>query len=93
MSPRWAEVAGYSLYLYFDEPHRRPHVAVRQGRTRVATVDLVTGELLAGALPPKALRAIQQLLADHRDAAIAAFEATVRHEFPGRLDTGTEEES
>lgn len=84
---------GDALYLYFDEPHRRPHIAVRQGRTRVATIDLATGELLAGTLPPKTLRAVQQLLADHRDAAIDAFEATLRHEFPGKLDLGNEEGS
>lgn len=91
MSPRWAEVAGYALYLYFDEPHLRPHIAVRQGRSRVATVDVQTGQLLAGELPPKALRAVQQLLATHRDEAIAAFERTLRHDFPGRLgDDGQE---
>lgn len=86
MSPRWAEVAGYALYLYFDEAHHRPHIPVRQGKARMATVDLETGELLAGRLPPKALHAVQHLLAEHRQEAITAFERTLRHEFPGRLD-------
>jgi len=53
MSPRWAEVAGYGLYFYFAERHRRPHVSVLKSGDG-ATVDLVTGEVLAGELPPAA---------------------------------------
>lgn len=88
MSPRWAEVSGYALYFYFSEPHERPHVAVRHGKKRLAT-----GELLAGHLEPKALRIVQQFLVEHRDAALTAFEQTRAHQFPGRLDesAGTED--
>ncbi len=58
----------------------------------MATVDLETGTLLAGHLPPKALRAVQRLLADHRAEAITAFERTLGHESPGSLDAGKDED-
>ena len=89
MSPRWATVAGYGLYFYAAERHRRPHVDVRQGSEH-ATVDVLTGEVLAGELPPRILRAVQALLADHREEALRAFNATLEHRFPGTLETETE---
>lgn len=42
MSPRWATVAGYGLYFYHAERHRRPHVDVRRGGEH-ATLDVLTG--------------------------------------------------
>ncbi len=62
MSPRWATVAGYGLYFYAAERHRRP----------------------------RALRAVQALLADNREAALRAFNATLEHRFPGTLEAETE---
>jgi hypothetical protein len=50
-----------------------------------ATLDLHTGELLAGHLLPKLHRAVRRFLAAHRDEAIAAWEATQRHEPPGSI--------
>lgn len=91
MSPRWATVAGYGLYFYSAERHRRPHVDVRRGAEH-ATVDLLSGEILAGELPPRVLRAVRALLSDRRDAAVAAFNATLDHRFPGTLDAETEAE-
>lgn len=87
MSPRWATVAGYGLYFYAAERHRRPHVDVRRG-TEHATVDVETGELLAGELPPRVLRGVRQLLAEHREEAVEAFRATLEHRFPGSLEGG-----
>jgi len=89
MSPRWATVAGYGLYFYAAERHRRPHVDIRRGGEH-ATVDVVTGELLAGELPPRVLRAVPSLLADNRDAALRAFNATLEHRLPGILEADTE---
>lgn len=92
MSPRWAEVSGYGLYLYFDEPHQLPHVAVRKGRARVATVDARTGVVLAGSLPPKDLRTVREFLSEHREAILVAFERTRQHDFPGSLEETKEED-
>ncbi len=97
MSPRWAEVDGYGLYFYGSEPHRRPHVAVTLRNTRVATLDVETGEVLAESkshpLPPRTPRRVQRLLVANREAAVAAFEAMLRHELPNSLDDNDEEEA
>jgi hypothetical protein len=83
--PRWAEVAGHSLWFYYQEEHRLPHVAVR-GEHR-ATLDLASGTVLAGSLPLKLHRTIRQFLHEHRDEAYAAWEATRRGEPPDRIQS------
>jgi len=85
MSPRWATIGGYDLYFYFEERHRRAHVAVR-GPDGTATLDIVTGEYLAGALPPRVLRAVRHLLATHQAEALEAFRAALEHRPFDRLD-------
>lgn len=85
VSPKWAEVAGYGLYFYYGERHQRPHVAVQRGREG-ATVDVVTGEVLAGELPPGVLKQVQDLLSRHRDEALRAFTDVLEHRVPRRLE-------
>jgi hypothetical protein len=85
MSPRWAEVGNCRLYFYGAERHERPHVDVR-GPGFNATVDVQTGEVLAGALPRKELREVRRLLEEHRELALEAFYRTLEHDFPGTLD-------
>lgn len=53
---------------------------VRRGDEH-ATVDVITGQVLAGELPPRVLRAVQSLLADNREAAVFAFNETLEHRF------------
>lgn len=84
MTPRWATVAGYGLYFYAAERHQRPHVDIRSG-TAHATLDIATGEVLADRLPPRVLKAVRRLLAEHRAEALDAFTATLEHRFPGSL--------
>lgn len=81
--PRWAEVAGHSLWFYYHEEHQRPHVAVR-GEHR-ATVALDIGEVLAGRLPPQLHRSIRVFLTEHQVEATAAWEAVRRGEPPSRI--------
>lgn len=81
--PRWAEVAGHSLWFYYQEEHQLPHVAVR-GEHR-ATLALGTGKILAGRLPPKLHRTIRRFLDDHRGEAYEAWEATRRAQPPGNV--------
>ena len=71
--------------LLLAERHRRPHVDVRRGGAH-ATLDVLTGEPLAGELPPAVLRAVQELLARYREEAVRAFNETFEHRFPGPLD-------
>jgi hypothetical protein len=60
------------------------HVDVRRGREG-ATVDLLTGEILAGSLPPQVLRQVRELLAEHRDEALQAFVDTLELREPRKL--------
>lgn len=90
MSPRWASVGNCKLYFYGSERHRRPHVDVR-GPGFDATLDIQTGEVLAGRAPPKELRRVRRLLAQHRDLAMEAFQRTLEFDFPGTLEQQLEE--
>jgi hypothetical protein len=85
MSPAWARRGGWAIYLYANEPHQVPHVAVRGPGYR-ANVRIVDGELLAGHLPPQVHREVRELLAAHRTLAVRAFEQTAAHAFPGTLE-------
>lgn len=85
MTPAWARRGGWSLHFYFSEPHLVPHVAVRSGEHR-ASIRLFDGEVLAGELPPRVLREVRALLAEHQDLAADAFATTVASDFPGTLE-------
>lgn len=85
MSPHWASIGSMKLYFYGAEPHRRPHVDVR-GPGFNATLDVQTGEVLAGQLPTKQLRQVRQLLKKHQELALEAFDRALRHDFPGTLE-------
>jgi hypothetical protein len=86
MSPRWATVAGYDLYFYAAERHQRPHVDVR-GPDGRATLDIRTGEVLAGRLPARVLRAVKTVLDAHRTRALEAFQAALEHRPFDSLET------
>lgn len=85
ISPRWASVGNCGLYFYAMERHQRPHVDVR-GPGCNATLDVQTGHVLAGSIPPRELRRVRELLDEHRNLALVAFYRTLEHEFPGTLE-------
>ena len=92
MSPRWTTVGNASLYFYPDEPHLRPHVDVI-GPDWNVTIALDTFEVLvrSGKVPPKALKQVLEVLRTHQRQAIAAYRATLKHQFPGILHTEEDE--
>ena len=49
-------------------------------------VSIDTGEVLAGSIPPKMLRRIRRILAEHPDEALAAFQAALSHNAVTRLE-------
>jgi hypothetical protein len=55
------------------------------GRDVVVSHD-TPAQMLAGRLPPKVLREVQDLLSSHRSLATMAFHATLDHAFPGTLE-------
>lgn len=58
--------------MYFDD-HPPPHFHARYGGDEAVFV-IATGELLAGSLPPRALRLVREWLRQHRDELAANFE-------------------
>jgi len=85
MPPIWYDGGSFKLCVSTREEHRLTHVAVMAGSQRLATVDVVSGEILAGSLNAALHRRIRKLLAEHTEEAVAAFEAGLRHEPVGRL--------
>ena len=90
MSPRWASVGRCGLYFYAAERHHRPHVDVRGPGIR-ATLDVRTGEVLAGYVPPRELRRVRRLLEEHRELALEAFHQALEHDFAGTLEDQLED--
>jgi hypothetical protein len=60
MSPRLAEFSGLVVFVHNREEHQRPHVQVRGGGQR-ATVDIATGDVLAGSPPSGQQRKVRAL--------------------------------
>lgn len=80
MSPRLDQIGAISVWVYFAD-HRRPHIQVRGPDIR-ANIDIETGAILAGQVPPKDLRLIRTWLEPRRQALTLAFLAALRHEDP-----------
>ena len=87
MPPIWYDGDSFKLYFYTHEEHQRPHVAVRIGSRNVASVDIASGDVLVGTLPPKVHRRIRELLGQHRDTALNAFRAALNGDRFDRLDS------
>jgi hypothetical protein len=78
MPPIWYDGGSFKLYLYTHEEHQRPHVAVRIGTRNVASIDIETGDVLVGTLPPKVHKRIRELLREHLVTAVSAFMAALK---------------
>ena len=83
MSPRLDQVGRLSVWVYFSD-HRRPHIQVRGPGIR-ANVDIDSGEVLDGWLPPKDYRDLRGWLEPRNAALEAAFFAALRHEHPDTI--------
>ena len=83
MSPRLDHIGRLSVWVYFID-HLRPHIAVRGPGIR-ANIDIATGEVLAGRIPPKDLRQLREWMEPRRSALEAAFFAALNHEDPATL--------
>jgi hypothetical protein len=56
--PRLAAFYGIVIYMYRPD-HPPPHFHAQYGE-HVAQIDLATNQILAGSLPPRALRLVQE---------------------------------
>jgi len=74
---------GIVIYLYFydNERHSTPHIHAKfQGQD--ASVSIIDGEVLAGAIPLAKLRLVQAWIEIHRESLLADWELAVNGQTP-----------
>jgi hypothetical protein len=76
--PRISAFYGIVIEMYYGD-HPPPHFHARHGDYR-AKVAIATGDVIAGALPGRALRLVREWIAEHRDELDANWERVTRHE-------------
>lgn len=76
--PRISSFYGIGIAMYFQD-HPPPHFHARYGDHQ-AQIAIATGEILNGALPPRALRLVQEWTALRRAELIADWQRAEREE-------------
>jgi len=65
---------GIVIRMYFmAKEHNPPHIHAIYGED-AAAIDIITGEILDGQLPPKAMQLITEWLSIHRDTLLNVWE-------------------
>lgn len=82
--PRISEFYGIVIEMY-NVDHPPPHFHARYGDDS-AKIDIVTGGIVAGSLPSRALRLVREWGDQHRDELEANWERALRHERPRPID-------
>jgi hypothetical protein len=77
--PRISFFYGIAIWMYWNEgAHARPHFHARY-QDEAASVDL-TGDVIAGSLPPRALSLVGEWAVLHHDELLANWERARRNE-------------
>ena len=74
---------GIIVRVYHDD-HEPPHVHVQYGEFE-AIVEISTGRVLAGRLPPRVRRILAEWLRERRDAVAKAWAIARQHRTPPRI--------
>lgn len=82
--PVVARVAGTTIEFYADE-HPPPHFHARRAEF-VAQIEIRTGRVMAGSLPPASLSRVLSWAAPRQDRLMAAWLALREGRKPGRID-------
>ncbi|MGH2844251.1 MAG: DUF4160 domain-containing protein [Solirubrobacteraceae bacterium] len=79
--PRLSAFYGITVWMYHDEIHHRgrPHFHARYAEDE-ASIEIDTLGILAGDLPPRALRLVTDWAIAHRDELRANWARARRHE-------------
>ncbi|MGI8803821.1 MAG: DUF4160 domain-containing protein [Solirubrobacteraceae bacterium] len=78
--PRISEFYGIVIEMYFAD-HPPPHFHARYAGEE-ATIVIATGQLLAGAIPSRAVRLVREWLDEHRSELMANWDRARDHEAP-----------
>jgi Domain of unknown function (DUF4160) len=76
--PRICGFYGIVILMYYLE-HAPPHFHARYAEVNV-TIDIVTGEILKGRAPKRALRLIRRWRSQHEDELLQRWEQARRNE-------------
>jgi hypothetical protein len=82
--PRISEFYGIVIEMYFDD-HPPPHFHARYAGD-VAKIEIATGAVIVGSLPPRALRLVREWLELHRAELEANWERAERLETPQPIE-------
>lgn len=79
--PRISAFYGITVWMYHDELHHRgrPHFHARYAEDE-ASIEIETIEILAGQLPPRAVRLVTEWATEHRDELQENWERARRQE-------------
>lgn len=73
------------LFFFDDEKHKKPHIHVRYGELK-ASVDIETGDILAGDFPNRQLRMVQAWIEIHRDELMADWVLALEGNQPFKIE-------
>jgi len=82
--PRICAFYGIVIEMYYGD-HPPPHFYARYGGD-AAKIQIASGDLIAGWLPGRALRLVQEWTDEHRRELEDNWDRTVRHERPQPID-------
>ena len=82
--PRISAFYGIVIEMYFGD-HPPPHFHARYAGDS-AKVDIASGEMIAGALPHRALRLVREWLEQHRDELHENWERAVHYRRPEPIE-------
>ncbi|MGH9078218.1 MAG: DUF4160 domain-containing protein [Acidimicrobiales bacterium] len=83
--PRLSAFYGIVIYLYVRD-HGPPHLHAIHGEDQ-ASVDIATGDLVAGTLRPRQYRLVRSWVELHRAELLTAWELASAGEPPGTIDS------
>ena len=85
--PRISAFYGIVIWMYHDEAHHRgrPHFHATYGDDE-ASLDIDTLSILAGELPPRALRLIVEWAGDHQDELRENWQRARNHQRLRRVE-------
>lgn len=82
--PRLASFYGIVIYMYWAD-HPPPHFHAEYGDDQ-AVVAIADGAIVAGNLPRRALRLVEEWRQLHVDELVAAWNLAAERENPGTID-------
>ncbi|HEV7398657.1 MAG TPA: DUF4160 domain-containing protein [Solirubrobacterales bacterium] len=79
--PRISSFYGITIWMYYDESNHlgRPHFHARYGEEE-ASIDIQSGALIAGALPPRAWRLVSEWAREHQFELLQNWERARSHQ-------------